>query len=156
MCRYDTGMRLFEYGWNLMAIDLFWDNDEQTVFLVEFNSNWTWDDLNAVLKTTSRISKEHGQVMGAILDLRKGLSLPGGSIFNRDGLNQFKELLKMSNGGQENGPVVIVGMSGMIQTIFDTVTKMDQKAAQRVHFASTMSEARDVMAMHLNGNRVTA
>jgi len=139
-----------------MAIDLFWDNDEQNVFLVEFNGNWTWDDLNAVLKTTTRISQERGQLMGAILDLRKGLSLPGGSIFNREGLNQFKELIQMSNSGQANGPVVIVGMSGMIKTIFDTVTKMDRKAAQSVHFASTMSEARALMSIHLHRTSATA
>lgn len=139
-----------------MAIDLFWDNNEQTVFLVEFNGKWTWDDLNAVLKTTTRISKERGQLMGAILDLRKGLSLPGGSIFNRDGLNQFKELIQMSNSGQDNGPVVIVGMSGMIQTIFDTVTKMDRKAAQSVHFASSMSEARALMEIQFHRISATA
>lgn len=139
-----------------MAIDLFWDNDQQTVFLVEFNGKWTWDDLNAVLKTTTRISNERGQLLGAILDLRKGLSLPGGSIFNRDGLNQFKQLIQMSNGGQENGPVVIVGMSGMIKTIFDTVTKMDSRATRSVHFASSMSEARALMAIQLGRNTATA
>jgi len=139
-----------------MGIDLFWDNDEQTIFLVEFNGNWTWDDLNAVLKTTTRISKERNQLMGAILDVRKGLNIPGGSIFNRDAMNQFKELIAMSNSGQENGPVVIVGMSGMIKTIFDTVTKMDKQATQSVHFASTMTEARAVMQIHLNHSRRTA
>lgn len=135
-----------------MGIDLFWDNDAQNVFLVEFNGDWTWDDLNAVLKTTTRISRERNQLMGAILDLRNGLKIPGGSIFNREGMNQFKELIAMSNSGQENGPVVIVGMSGMIKTIFDTVTKMDRKAAESVHFASTMSEARAVMQLQLNHN----
>lgn len=139
-----------------MSIDLFWDNEEQTVFLVEFNGRWTWEDLNKVLKTSARISAERNQIMGAILDVRKGLNLPGGSIFNREGMNQFKQLLEMSNGGQENGPVVIVGMTGMIKTIFDTVTKMDKNAAKSVHFASNMSEARALMQLHLRRESVSA
>ncbi len=139
-----------------MGIDLFWDNEEQTVFLVEFNGDWTWDDLNAVLKTTTRISKERGLLMGAILDLRNGLRIPGGSIFNREGINQFKDLIAMSNSGQENGPVVIVGMSGMIKTVFDAAVKIDRNAAQSVHFASTMSQARALMQVQLNHNNSTA
>ena len=132
-----------------MGIDLFWDNDEQTTFLVEFRGDWTWDELNAVIKTTNRLSQERQQVLGAILDLREGLRIPGGSIFNREGLNQFKELISMSNSGQENGPVVIVGMSGMIKTVFDTVTKLDRDATQSIYFAADMDEARDVMQAKL-------
>ncbi len=139
-----------------MSIDLFWDNDEQNVFLVEFNGSWTWSDLNKVLKTSARISAERNQVMGAILDVRKGLNLPGGSVFNREGMNQFKQLLAMSNGGQENGPVVIVGMTGMIKTIFDTVTQMDRKAAKSVYFASSMTEARALMQIQMNRQTVSA
>lgn len=133
-----------------MGIELFWDNDEQTIFLVEFTDNWTWEDLNAVLKTTTRISEERQQLMGAILDLRKGVTIPGGTIFNRDGMNQFNELIQMSNSGRENGPVVIVGMTGMVKTIFDTVTKLDKNTAQSINFASSMSEARALMQIQLS------
>lgn len=132
-----------------MSIDLFWDDDEQTTFLVEFHGDWTWDELNAVIKTTNRLSQERQQVLGAILDLREGLQIPGGSIFNREGLNQFRELISMSNSGQENGPVVIVGMSGMIKTVFDAVTKLDRDATQSIYFATTMDEACDVMRAKL-------
>jgi hypothetical protein len=132
-----------------MGIDLFWDDDEQTTFLVEFRGDWTWDELNAVIKTTNRLSQERQQVLGAILDLREGLRIPGGSIFNREGLNQFRELISMSNSGQENGPVVIVGMSGMIKTVFDAVTKLDRDATQSIYFAATMDEACDVMQAKL-------
>lgn len=133
-----------------MGIELFWDNDEQTIFLVEFTGDWKWEDLNAVLKTTTRISEERQQLMGAILDVRKGVTIPGGTIFNRKGMNQFNELIQMSNSGRENGPVVIVGMTGMIKTIFDTVTKMDKNAAQSINFATSMSEARALMQIHLS------
>ncbi|MEO1290964.1 MAG: hypothetical protein AAFV93_24775, partial [Chloroflexota bacterium] len=75
-----------------MAIDLFWDNDEQTVLLAEFNGKWTWDELHKLLTTVKRLSDERGQVFGAILDLRNGMHLPGGNIFNKEGLEQFKKL----------------------------------------------------------------
>ena len=132
-----------------MSIELFWDNDEQSVFLVEFGNSWTWGELRAVLKTASKIAEERGQILGAILDLRQGLTIPGGSIFNRDGMNQFKELLQMSNNGRDTGPVVIVGMSDMIKTIFEAVGRIERNATQNIHFASTMDEARPLMQIKL-------
>lgn len=132
-----------------MSIELFWDNDEQTVFLVEFGNSWTWEELHAVLKTTARISDERGQTLGAILDLRKGLTIPGGSVFNRAGMNQFKDLLQMSNNGKDNGPVAIVGMNNTIKAIFDAVGRIEQNATRNIHFASSMCEARTLVNENL-------
>lgn len=128
-----------------MSIELFWDNDEQTVFLVEFGNSWTWEELTAVLKTTARISEERSQILGAILDLRNGLMIPGGNVFTREGLSQLKELLQMSNNGKDNGPVAIVGINNAIKVIFDAVGRIEQNATHNVYFASTMSEARNLL-----------
>ncbi len=126
-----------------MAIDLYWDNDEQSVILCEFQDRWTWDDLHAALTTIKRLSSERSQVFGAIIDVRKGLNIPGGSIFNREALTNFQKMTSLGAGGK--GPVVILGMNGMIKTIFDTVKKMDSKTASDVYFADTMTEAQRVI-----------
>ena len=128
-----------------MGIDLFWDGKEQQVFLLEFKGDWTWDDLDAVLQVTRRISRERQQIIGAILDLRDAVALPGGFLFKREGLNQFRELLKMSRSGRENGPLVVVGIGGFFRSLIDTVGRINQRAVSNVHFAETMSEARQLM-----------
>lgn len=126
-----------------MSIDLYWDNEDQTVILAEFGKQWDWDELHAVLATIKRLSNEREQVFGAIIDIRQGLTVPGGSIFNREALNNFQKLMKLGDDGK--GPVVLVGMNGMVKTIIDTVARMTPAAVQDVHFADNMEQGREVI-----------
>ncbi|MEL6524576.1 MAG: hypothetical protein AAFQ07_02600 [Chloroflexota bacterium] len=128
-----------------MAIDLFWDNDEQTVLLAEFNGKWTWDELHKLLTTVKRLSDERGQVFGAILDLRNGMHLPGGNIFNKEGLEQFKKLVALGGDDEQKGPVVVLGMNGVIKMIFDAIANFDKSLVSEVNFAKTEDEAREVI-----------
>jgi len=127
-----------------MGIDLFWDDTEQTVFLAEFNGKWTWDELHAMFSTIQEISQQRQQIFGAIIDVSRGLHLPGGSIFNAEALNNFRRMLMMNDGSQK-GPMVIVGLHDMIRTIFDTAAKIDRKATQDIHFADSMDAARTII-----------
>ena len=128
-----------------MGIDLFWDGKEQTVFLLEFKGEWNWDDLDSVLQVTRRICLERQQLVGAILDFRASMRFPVGTILNGAGLGEFFQLLKVSRDGDENGPLVIVGMRGLIRTLVDTVGRLHQGALSNVHFVESMSEARQIM-----------
>jgi len=128
-----------------MAIDLFWDNDEQTVLLAEFNGKWTWDELHKLLTTVKRLSDERGQVFGAILDLRNGMHLPGGNIFNREGLDQFKKLVALGGDDEQKGPVVVLGMNSVVKMIFDAIANFDKSLVSEVNFAKTEDEARDII-----------
>jgi hypothetical protein len=126
-----------------MPVDLYWDDDDQTVLLCEFNGAWTWDELQKVLKTTKRLAEERGRVLGALVDVRQSASVPGGSIFNRAALSQFQQMLQLGAGGK--GPVVIVGMNGMIRAIVETIRSIDQNAVNDVHFADTMPAAQQII-----------
>ena len=84
-----------------MNIDLFWDNDQQTVILAEFHDGWTWDDLHTVLSKIKSLSDERGQVFGAIVDVRNGLNLPGSSLFNQESLQQFRRMLDIDQNGKK-------------------------------------------------------
>ena len=126
-----------------MAIELYWDDDEQSVFLAEFNGKWTWDELHKVISKIKSLSQERGQVFGAILDLRKGMHLPGGNIFTKDGLNQFKRLLSLNDGESQQGPVVILGVNGMVKMVFDAIKNVDQSVVEDVAFAKDETDARD-------------
>lgn len=123
-----------------MGIELYWDDDAETVMLMEVNGSWTWDELFSVLHTAKTISQQRQRVLGAIVDVRGGLQLPGGSVFNREGLAQFIRITQL--GGGKKGPMVFVGMNGMMRSIFEAATKIDKQAAQDTFFASSLDEAR--------------
>lgn len=131
-----------------MSIDLYWDDDDQTVLLCEFNGKWTWDELQNVLKAIKKLSDERGRVFGAIVDVRNGMTIPGGSIFNREALSQFQKMTQLGSGGK--GPVVILGVNSLIRSIFDTIKTVNHSAAADVYFADTMETAQQTIygAMH--------
>lgn len=125
-----------------MSIDLYWDNDEQTVMLAEFGQEWDWDELYTMLSTIKRLAAERGRLFGAIVDVRGGLQVPGGTIFTPEALKQFRRMMALNQSG-EKGPVVIVGMNGMIKTVFDAIKRIDKNVVKDVFFAETMDDARD-------------
>jgi len=124
-----------------MPIELFWDDEAQSVILAEFSEKWSWDDLYAMLNTIKKLSEERQQVFGAIIDLRKGFHLPGGTIFNREGLAQFQRLLSLNDDGKK-GPMLIVGMNSAIRTVFEAVATFDKSLVNDIAFVDDMSEAR--------------
>lgn len=139
-----------------MSIELYWDNDEQTVMLCEFNGRWTWDELHAMLLKVKRVSQERQQVFGAILDVRNGMQIPGGNLLSRQTLDNFQKLMRLGSDGK--GPVVVLGMGGMVKSVFDAIRRVDAKSMQDVYFASDEDEARDKIyaAMALPEQRASA
>jgi len=140
-----------------MGIELYWDDEDQTVMLAEFSGKWTWDDLYNMLHTIKKLSVERGQLFGAIIDLRQGFQLPGGSVFNREGLAQFRRLLSL-NDDSGKGPVAIVGMNGVIRSIFDAVNTIDRSLTNDVYFAKSLEDARRKLypeVARVNGQRRT-
>lgn len=127
-----------------MAIDLFWDNEEQSVFLAEFNGKWTWDDLHKVLSKIKSLSQERGEIFGAILDLRKGMHFPSGDIFSKESLDQFKQLLSLSD-GDKKGPIVILGVNVMIKMVVNAISTVDKSVVEDINFAEDDTHARQLI-----------
>lgn len=138
-----------------MGIDLFWDGKEQSVFLLEFKGKWTWDDLDAVLQVTRRICLERQQLIGAILDFRESMRFPVGAILAGPGPSEFFQLLRISRNGEAYGPLVIVGMRGIVRALIDTVGKFHQSTLNNVRFAESMSEARQIMRAEMQQRPVS-
>lgn len=126
-----------------MAIDLYWDNDDQTILLAEIGNTWEWDELHAVLRTIKRMSDERQQTFGAIVDVRNGLSIPGGVLLSKESLTQFKRLMQIGEMGK--GPAVFVGMGDILQRVVDAIKLVDRKLVQDVYFAKDMDEARQII-----------
>ncbi|MDX2159965.1 MAG: hypothetical protein SF162_01445 [bacterium] len=126
-----------------MGIELYWDNDERTVMLCEVRDPWTWEDLFTTLEKIKKITDRSETTIGAILDLTEGVTIPGGSIFNPTVFNHAKTMLQMGEGG--TGPLVIVGVSPMIRTVFNAFRGMDREATSNITFTPSLDEGRRIM-----------
>lgn len=131
-----------------MGIDLYWDDDNLTTLLCVFDGRWTWDELYKTLQTVKRITDDVEHEVSAIIDMRKGLQFPGGSIFNAQGLEFAKQVLKMSDG--KSGPMVIVGANRMVRSAHDTMSGFNRSSVSKVFFTDTVQQARD----HLDAMRI--
>ncbi len=132
-----------------MGIELYWDNDEQTVMLCEFDKHWTWDEMFETLNNIKKVTDKREDVIGALIDVTRGISIPGGSIFNVETRDKAMQMLKMSENGK--GPMVIVGAGGFFKTLataFNMITS-DKNVLADVYFADTLTQARDIMARRL-------
>lgn len=134
-----------------MGIELYWDNDEQTIMLCEFDRNWTWEEMFETLDTIKKVTDKRNYEIGALIDVSKGISVPGGSIFNADTRNKAKKMLKMGENGK--GPMVIVGANGFIKSIYHAFGTLDRSVQKDVYFADTLNEARQLMQQRLHSGQ---
>jgi hypothetical protein len=129
-----------------MGIELYWDNDADTVMRCEFDREWTWDELDAALAKIKRITDRADREIAAIIDVRKGVNFPGGTIFSPAAFEQAKKMLRMGEGGK--GPVVVLGASPLIKTVYNAVRGLDSDGLSNVSFAATLAEARAILRGH--------
>lgn len=137
-----------------MAIELYWDNEDETVMHCIFSKGWTWDEMFQTLDKIKKVTSNRTDEVGAIIDVTGGVSVPGGSIFNADTRNKAMKMLKMSEDGK--GPMVILGANGFIKTIYNAFSTLDKRAQSDVYFAETLDEARDLLADRLAEPRKVA
>jgi hypothetical protein len=128
-----------------MGIELYWDNDERSVMLIEVRGAFSWDEMYDVLHRIKKVTDNAGREIGAILDVSEGVQFPGGTVFTPTGLNHARNMLAMGKDG--TGPVVVVGLDGLIRKVYDWFTTMDKKAFANVRFAANLQEAQRIMEM---------
>lgn len=126
-----------------MGIELYWDNADQTVFLIEVKGDWTWDQMLKMVDTIKGVTDNTERVIAAILDLSDGLRFPGGSIFTPTALEHAKRMLEIGKDG--TGPVVVVGTNTLIRTIYNTFRTWDKNALKNVNFTDTVDQARALL-----------
>lgn len=126
-----------------MASELYWDNDEKTVMLCEISDPWTWTQLFSTLEKIKSVTDRATHTIGAILDLTAGANIPGGSIFNPTVFGYAKKMFQMGEGG--TGPIVVVGASPMIRTVYNAALTIDREKLAHFAFAKTLDEGRAIM-----------
>ncbi|MCL4256256.1 MAG: hypothetical protein KJ043_21035 [Anaerolineae bacterium] len=130
-----------------MSVDLYWDNDEQTIILCEFSKGWTWEALFGALNKVKTITQSRSDTVGAIVDMSRGLGVPNGSLFSIETRDKAKQMLQMSADGK--GPIAIVGANGVIKLVSKAFALVDKNALKDVYFVDSADEARQVLAKRL-------
>ncbi len=123
-----------------MAIVTRWDNKKQTVVLLEFESEWNWQDLEEAVQKADQLIGSVEHVVDLIIDL-EGTTIP------RDVLTAAKTLLATGEARPNEGARVVVGANGAIRTIYHTIQKTFNNAVEgrEVLFAENMRDARAIL-----------
>ncbi len=123
-----------------MAIVTRWDNKKKTIILLEFESEWTWDELEAAVQKADNLIGSVEHFVDLIIDL-EGASIP------RDILTGAKNLLASGEARPNEGARVVVGANGALRTIYQTLQKTlnNDVEGREVLFAPNLSDARAII-----------
>jgi hypothetical protein len=136
----------------MMGVELYWDNDKQTIMLLEFEGQWTWDQLFEKLRMAQKVGAQSPHEIGAIVNIRDGLGIPGGTLFKPANFENAKKMLTMGEEG--TGPIVIAGANPMLRAAYDTMSRLNNRATANIHFTRTLDEARAYLSQRLEGQVV--
>ena len=123
-----------------MAILTRWDNKKKTIVLLEFESEWTWQDLEGAVQRADALIGSVEHYVDLIIDL-EGAAIP------KDVFTAAKTLLDSGEARPNEGARVVVGANGAIRTIYQTIQKTFNSAVQgrEVLFAANLSDARAII-----------
>ena len=123
-----------------MAIVTRWDNKKKTIVLLEFESEWTWDELEAAVEKADSLIGSVEHFVDLIIDL-EGTSIP------KDIFSAAKSLLDSGEARPNEGARVVVGANGAIRAIYQTIQKTFNSAVEGrdILFAPSMADARAII-----------
>ena len=123
-----------------MAIITRWDNKKKTVVLLEFESEWSWTELEAAVQKADSLIGSVEHYVDLIIDL-EGTSIP------KDILNAAKTLLASGEARPNEGSRVVVGANGAMKTIYQTIQKTLSAPTEgrEILFAPSITDARAII-----------
>ena len=122
-----------------MAINTRWDNKKKSVVLLEFETEWSWGELEEAVQKADALIGSVENFVDLIIDL-EGTSIP------KDVMNAAKTLLASGEARPNEGARVVVGANGAMKTIYQTIQKTFSSAGDReILFAPSLSDARAII-----------
>ncbi len=131
-------------GLEIVAIDLYWEDDTLTTLLCVFDGRWTWEELRATFKTIHKITDDVQHEVAAIIDVRK-MQIDANMIFSAQGLAFAQEVLRMGKNG--TGSIVVIGTNKVLKSIFETMCNLDRHTTAKVHFVDNKQQAREKLGL---------
>ncbi|TVR21567.1 MAG: hypothetical protein EA396_07530 [Anaerolineaceae bacterium] len=130
------------------TIELYWDDDAQTIMLAYFRKGWTWAGMFDTLRDIQRVTGRRRELIGAIVQIEPGANVPNGNVFSRETREKARQMLQMGAAGK--GPIAVVGMNAVVQVIAKGFTILDRRALDDVYFTDNIAEARRVIRERLD------
>ncbi|MDQ7023991.1 MAG: hypothetical protein Q9P01_03310 [Anaerolineae bacterium] len=123
-----------------MAIETLWDDSSKTRIRIEFETSWTWDDLETALIKTDDFLASVAHSVDIIIDL-EGSSLP------KDFMNAAKNLLQNPVPRDNEGYRIVVGVNNMMQKAYQAIQSAfgEKLAGRDILFAQDLSQARSML-----------
>jgi len=125
-----------------MAIITKWDDTNKTRVLIEFETSWSWDELDIALEATDNLLADVPHIVDIIIDLE-------GSEIPKDYLKAAQKLLTHPNTDMRpnEGNRVVVGANKWMRTAYQTLAKTfsNQLNGREVLFANDLSHARGMI-----------
>jgi len=125
-----------------MGIVTRWDNSDKTAILLEFESEWSWENLQAALERADALLISVDHQVDIIIDME-------GSNVPKDFINAVRRLLH-ANGNEarsNEGNRIVVGASSAMRTVYTTVQKTFKGTFQgrELLFAADLDDARAIL-----------
>jgi hypothetical protein len=128
-----------------MGIVTTWDNRDKTTVRMEFESEWTVQDLEGAIQATDTYISSVAHQVDVIVDI-EGANLP------KDFMNLAKGLLENPQPRANEGNRVVVGAGSVVKSAYNTIQKVfGEKIVNReVLFAANLPEARGMLKQRRN------
>jgi hypothetical protein len=121
-----------------MPIQLFWDNDDKTILIQQYEGRWTVEDYYGLVDDFSVKCAEVPHTVHVIANLI-GSSMPPGQM-----LSGIQYALKKYP--PNTGVLVYVKMNRVMNMFLELARQLSPRFAQFVYAADTLEEARQLIA----------
>jgi len=123
-----------------MGILTTWDDRAQTRVLIEFESTWTWDELEQAIEVADQMIGSVSHQVDLMIDVE-------GSTLPKDFLNAARNLLANPEGRPNEGSRVVIGANKVIRTAYGTLQKTfgEKLVGREIVFAEDIPQARSLL-----------
>ena len=123
-----------------MGINTKWDDAKQTRVLVEFETSWSWKELDDAFEAIDKLILSVTHNVDIIIDL-EGTSIP------KDFMNAAKKILANPERRDNEGNRVVIGASDFMRSAYQTLKGAfgNKLAGREVLFANDLSHARSML-----------
>ncbi len=128
-----------------MAIHISWHDQAKTIIHLDFEPDWTFEDLRGIDLDTDVLLDEAGQKVCMIADLSRARVMPRNLP-----ITQMREVLDFAHPNTDI--IVVVGMGPMVRMMLETILRVAGGAKDRLRFVMTIADAEAAIAAHRSEN----
>jgi hypothetical protein len=121
-----------------MPIQVFWEDDAQTIFRYNFESTWTWDELYTAYYQAIAMEKSVAHRVDVILDMRNSGRVPANALLHIKNISEKQP--------PNIGLSIFVTTNAFIGSMYTMAARVYGKVAHYFHIAKMPEEALGMIA----------